>query len=192
MRHPRILAAISVTLVLGLAGCGGDGSASTDQKESAVPSGVEKQYATLAEEVAERGGKTTQGDWTVSYIVEAAEPWFEKRGAQTSFREPQKGETHHIEIIPTEAGTGRIIPDVPVTLSVIDSNGKVVQEQQLNFYYSTFFHYANNFSVPEPGTYTLRAKLDPPPFNRHGEEKDGPALADGVTVEFDDVELSTE
>jgi hypothetical protein len=191
MRHPRTLVAISVTLVLALAGCSGDGIATADEQEPAVPAGVSKQYETLAAEVAERGGRTTQGDWTVSYIVEAAEPWFEEDGDQTSFREPQEGETHHIEIIPTEASTGRIVPDVPITLSVIDGNGTVVQEQELNFYYSTFFHYANNFSVPEPGTYTLRATLDPPPFNRHGEEKDGPALAEGVTVAFEDVELST-
>lgn len=154
---------------------------------------MQKQYEVLAAEVAERGGKTTSGPWTVSYIVEAAEPWFERRGDQNdAFRKPSSDETHHIEIIPTESATGRIVPDVPITLEVVAADGEVVQKQTLNFYYSTFFHYANNFSIPEAGTYTLRATLGAPEFRRHGEEADGPALADGAVVEFDDVELSQE
>ena len=190
MRHPRTLAALSLPLALALGGCG---AAESESPESAVPAGVEKQYKTLSEEVAARGGKTTEGDWTMSYIVEAAEPWFEKEGGQgTSFREPQKGETHHIEIIPTESATGRIVPDVPITLAVVDADGTVVQEQKLNFYYSTFFHYANNFSIPDSGEYTLRATIDAPSFKRHGEQSDGPALAEGVTAEFDGVELTHE
>ena len=52
--------------------------------------------------------------------------------------------------------------------------------------------YANNFTVPEAGTYTLRATLGVPAFNRHGEESDTPALAKGTTVEFKDVELTKE
>jgi Fe2+ transport protein len=185
------LAALALPLALILSGCGGDGS-DAERIASRVPAGVEEQYATLADEVAERGGKTTQGDWTVSYIVEAAEPWFEKHGSTTSFREPRKGETHHIEIIPTETATGRIVPDVPITLAVIDSSGEVVEEQKLNFYYSTFFHYANNFHVPKAGAFTLRATLGAPAFNRHGDKAGGPALAKGVTAEFEDVELTTE
>ena len=192
MRHPRTLAALSLPLALAVGGCGAEGSNAAAQK-SAVPAGVEKQYKTLSEEVASRGGKTTEGDWTVSYIVEASEPWFEKNGGRgTAFREPKKGETHHIEIIPTESATGRIVPDVPITLAVVDADGTVVQEQKLNFYYSTFFHYANNFSIPDSGEYTLRATIDAPSFNRHGEESDGPALAEGVTAEFDGVELTRE
>ena len=191
MQHARTLAAISLPLAFAVGGCGAEGSTAGDTEKSAVPAGVEKQYTTLSEEVAARGGKTAEGDWTVSYIVEAAEPWFEEHGGHgASFRKPQKGETHHIEIIPTESKTGRIVPDVPITLAVVDADGTVVQEQRLNFYYSTFFHYANNFSIPESGEYTLRATIEPPSFNRHGEESEGPALADGVIAEFDGVELT--
>ena len=81
---------------------------------------------------------------------------------------------------------------MPITLEVVDADGNVVQKQALNFYYSTFYHYANNFSIAEEGTYTLRATLGAPAFNRHGEESEGPALAEGVTVEFADVELNQE
>lgn len=182
------LAALPLATVA-LSGCTGDSSA--NEKESTqLPAGVTEQYQVLAAEVAERGGSTTSGDWTVKYIVEAAEPWFERHGNHgQAFRTAKPAETNHIEIIPTETSTGRIIPDVPVTVEVIDDGGQVVQKQKLNFYYSTFFHYANNFSIPEAGVYTLRAKLGAPSFNRHGEEAEGPTLAEGVTVEFTDVEL---
>lgn len=185
----KTLAATAIVTLAGLlSSCAGSGEAATD---SAVPDGVFEQYDTLDAEVADRGASTTSGEWQVSYIVEAAEPWFEEHGGgHSSFREPAEGETHHIEIIPREAATGRIVPDVPITLEVVDGAGEVVEKQELEFYYSTFFHYADNFHVPEAGTYTLRATLDAPGFRRHGDEEDGPALADGVTVEFDGVELT--
>ncbi|HEX2298645.1 MAG TPA: iron transporter [Pseudonocardiaceae bacterium] len=165
------------------------GSASAAGGAANVPQGVATQYATLEKEIAERGGETTSGPWRIGYIVEAAEPWFEPGGNGYQFREPAAGETHHIEIIPFEASTGRVVPNVPIRLEIVDAGGQVVDAKDLNFYYSTFFHYANNFSVPQPGQYTLRATLQPPQLMRHGEQADGPALPDGATVEFPNVQL---
>ena len=181
---------LTLALVLpALVACAGS-AAEPEPSGSGVPAGVTEQYETLAAEVAERGGSTTSGEWEVSYIVEAAEPWFEQRGGTHEFRSPAGGETHHIEIIPTEAATGRIVPDVPVTLEVLDESGEVVASEELAFYASTFFHYAENFVIPEEGTYTLRATLEAPGFRRHGEEGEHPALAEGVTVTFEDVALT--
>jgi hypothetical protein len=165
----------------------GSGSGSIPEAAGEVPEGVAAQYAAVEAEIAAEGGATESGDWRVGYIVEPAEPWFEDVG---TFREPAAGETHHIEIVPFEAATGRIVPDVPIRLEVVDDSGAVVDEQELSFYYAEFFHYANNFSVPEQGTYTLRATLSAPSFRRHGEESEGPALAQETTVEFSDVQLS--
>lgn len=173
-----------------LVSCGSASGQEGDATDSRVPAGVEEQYATLAAEVAERGGSTTAGEWEVSYIVEAAEPWFESHGGHREFRPPAAGETHHIEIIPTEAETGRIVPDVPVTLEVLDEAGRVVARERLEFYASTFFHYAENFEIPEEGTYSLRATLGAPDFRRHGEESEQPMLSEGATVTFDDVALT--
>ncbi|TNB70532.1 hypothetical protein FHJ30_15655 [Arthrobacter sp. BB-1] len=187
------LAALATPLaVLALSGCGTQAAANTQasakEEAFAVPAGVQEQYQVLADELAEKGKTVDSGEWTVNLITEAAEPWFDEHG--THFRAPEAGETHHIEIIPVETSTGRIVPDVPIKLEVVNAQDKVVQELDLNFYYSTFYHYANNFTVPEAGTYTLRATLGVPTFNRHGEESETPALAKGATVEFKDVELS--
>ncbi len=180
------LTAAAALVATAVAGCATDGGT---HDGSAAPTGVSEQYEVLAAEVAERGGSTTSGDWQVSYIVEQAEPWFHAHDGDQQFREPTGTETHHIEIIPVESASGRIVPDVPITLDVIDESGTVVDSQKLNFYYSTFFHYANNFSVPAEGTYTLRAELGAPDFLRHGEQADDPALSDGTTVEFTNVSL---
>lgn len=190
-----LLPTVMLVGTLATAGCGGDEGGAPAQapvQPSAaaageVPEGVAEQYATIEEEVAAEGGEVESGPWRIAYIVEPAEPWF----ADGPFREPASGETHHIEILPFEADGGRLVPEVPIKLEVLDSGGGVVQEKELDFFYSDeFFHYAQNFSVPDPGTYTLRATLEAPEFPRHGEEQEGPALAEGATVEFEDVELT--
>lgn len=183
--RPTLTAALLPLSALALTGCGSDATST-----ESLPAGVAEQYSVLEAEVAERGGSSESGEWTVSYIVEQAEPWFVARGDEQHFRAPEPGETHHIEIIPTETATGRIVPEVPVTLQVLDADGEVVDEKPLHFLHSAFFHYANNFEVPEEGSYTLRATLGVPAFARHGEEGERPALAEGAEVVFEDVELT--
>lgn len=174
---------------LAVSGCS---AASESQETAEVPQGVAAMYQTMEEEIAEAGGETTTGPWRVGYVVEAAEPWFEQHGGHQKFRESRPGETHHIEILPFERATGRLIPTVPIHVEVVADDGSIVDEKDLNFYYAEFFHYANNFTVPEPGTYTIRATLAAPTFMRHGDANQGPALATGATVAFEDVKLSME
>ncbi|MBB3036689.1 iron transporter [Hoyosella altamirensis] len=172
-----------MSAVFTISGCSSDEAAT-------VPEGVVAQYETLAEEVAEHGGQVTVDEWDIAYIVEHAEPWFEERDGQQAFRPPTGSETHHIEIVPREASTGRIVPYVPITVDVVTESGDVVDSKRLNFFYSEFFHYANNFTVPDEGTYSLRVTLDPPTFLRHGDEGGAPALATGAQTEFTGVELT--
>jgi len=186
-----------------LAGCGDDREAAQPsggtaaraeggERPPVVPEGVATQYRTIEKEVAAEGGEQTKGPWRVSYIVEPAEGWFERRGGELRFREPAEGETHHLEIIPREASTGRVVPNVPVTLEVLDEQGHRVAQKRLSPYYAEFFHYADNFSLPRAGEYTLRARVEPPGLRRHGEESDSPPLSKGVEVQFDGVRIEQE
>jgi hypothetical protein len=113
---------------------------------------VATQYRTIEEEVGAEGGDQIKGPWQVSYIVEPAEGWFERRGGELRFREPAEGETHHLEIIPREASTGRVVPNVPVTLEVLDEQGERVDEKRLSPYYAEFFHYAATSRFPRPAS----------------------------------------
>lgn len=195
---------LAAPLALALTACGGtdidkpdtaDKAPAGAQAKETAPAGVAHQHTVLEAEIAARGGETKAGEYRIGYIVEAAEPWFQsEHGAHGKLvnREPAKNETHHIEIIPMEAETGRIVPNVPIKLEVIDAKGKVVQAQNLNFYHAEFFHYANNFSIPTAGKYTLRATLQPPTFLRHGASGEKPALSETVTATFDNVALKAE
>ncbi|MGH3737511.1 MAG: hypothetical protein ACRDT6_18165 [Micromonosporaceae bacterium] len=194
MRRHLYAPVITLAGLLALAGCGSGSSkpaSGADRKEPSVPKGVAAQYATLEKEIAAEGGEQKVGEWRIAYIVEGAEPWHEVAGGTSSYRAVKPGETFHIEIIPIEAATGRIVPDVPIKLSVVDASGKVVDSDALHFIYGEFFHYANNFSVPD-GTYTLKAEIGVPDFPRHGEQNETPALAEATTVNFDNVELKSE
>jgi hypothetical protein len=163
------------------------------QHSDHVPDGVAEQYEVLADELAEKGMTVESGPWTINLITEAAEPWHEVHGGgHTEFRDVRAGETNHIEIIPVDTASGRIVPGVPIVLEVIDSNGQVVAKDRLSFYGSTFFHYANNFSIAEAGSYTIKATLKAPTFPWHGADDEAPALSDGAVVEFADVELGAE
>jgi hypothetical protein len=210
MPQHRPIAVTAILAALLLAGCGtneaqaptSDTATETNAETTAaapeatdassageVPEGVAAQYATLTEEIAAEGGRTTSGDWEVAYIVEPAEPWFETTDGNPTRREPAAGETHHLEIIPIEAATGRIVPEVPIRLEVLDENGEVVEEKELMFFHAEFFHYANNFSIPAEGDYALRATLQPPQFTRHGESLEELTLLEPVTVTLEDVHL---
>src|SRR5680860_163159 len=128
-------ASAALISLLALTGCT---AKATTEISPEIPDGVVSMYQTLEEEIAKSGGETSTGQWRIGYVVEAAEAWFE--GANGDFREPQAGETHHIEIIPMEKSTGRIIPDAPIHVAVLDGDGIVVDEKDLNPYYAEFFH----------------------------------------------------
>jgi hypothetical protein len=199
MRSSILAIFLAAALLTGfVAACGapqrGEGGESGrgEARGAQVPEGVAAQYATLEDEVRAEGGETTSGPWRIAYIVEPAEGWFERRGDEFTWRPPARGETHHIEILPIEAKTGRLVPEVPVTLEVLDAAGERVARKRLRSYYAEFFHYAENFSIPERGEYTLRATLEPPSFRRYGEEQEGPALAERAEVEFEGVRLEPE
>lgn len=189
--------AVAASVALALTACSAGGastasSAAADTHESTVPAGVAHQYATIAEEVAAEGGEATKGAWRVAYIVEPAEPWYVTTAGKQVRRDPAPGETHHIEILPFENASGRLVPEVPVRLEVLDGDGKLVDAEELDMLSGEFFHYASNFSVPVAGSYTLRATLGTPTFLRHGDSEKDLILTHGVTIEFPDVILRSE
>lgn len=190
----------AVLTTAGLPACGEDETratatgttATTATEPSEVPEGVAAQYAVLEEEVAEEGGSVETGDWRIAYIKEPAEGWFQMDQGHLAWRDPARDETAHLEIIPIERETGRIVPDARITLEVLDDSGERVERKLLSFYYAEFFHYAENFRIPSDGEYTLRATVEVPQFRRHGDESEGPVLMDDARVEFQNVMIDVD
>ena len=121
-----------------LSACGDDGGEATTADKSGAPAGVSAQYETVEKEIAAEGGAQETGDWRIAYIVEPAEGWHIRDGDSFIWRAPAPEETHHIEIVPFERSTGRIVPDVPIAVEVIDADGDVAK-RPLDQYYAEFF-----------------------------------------------------
>lgn len=204
MKHS--ISILLVLLLLPTAGCGrevvtddraaGETTAAGTTASGAAPEslqGVTDSYSLAHEEIEREGGEQKAGEYEVGYIVEPAEGWWEGGPGDLEWRAPASGETNHIEILPFDSETGLLIPYMDITLAVLDESGKVVEEKPLSFYYSDFYHYADNFSLPKSGTYTLRAKLNPPTFRRHGEQDgEGEVFTSPTIAQFSDVQISTE
>lgn len=206
MRHALVLVVL-ISFGVIVAGCGrepvssdraagettgettgsGSGSASPELR------GVMDSYALAHEEIKDEGGEKEAGPYEVGYIVEAAEGWWQGDPQNLKWREPASNETNHIEILPFDKETGILVPQADIRLTVYDGNGDEVASNPLEFYYSKFYHYANNFSLPESGEYTLEAEISPPTFRRHGsEDGEGKVFPEPVTVKFENVEINTE
>jgi len=194
----RVLVSAACAATLAVTGCGGDDESAAQRPQSAaapddVPAGVAAQYRQIEEEVRAEGGEQRIGPWRIAYIVEPAEGWYERSaGGPLRWRAPAPDETHHIEILPIEAQTGRLVPAVAITLEVLDERGERVARRSLPMYYAEFFHYADNVAIPRAGAYTLRATIAPPALRHHGEEGEPPALAEGATATFEGVRLEVE
>ncbi len=169
-----------------------DGTTAVTTGDSEL-SNVVASYSVAQEEIEEAGGEKTVGEYRIGYIVEDAEGWWEGEAGDLQWRGPASGETKHIEILPFDKESGLLVPYMDISLAVLDESGEEVDRQKLNFYWAEFLHYANNFSVPEGGTYTLQAELGAPDFPRHGsEDGEGKVFTEPVTVEFENVEISAE
>lgn len=204
MKVRIVFFAVVVLSMLVIGGCGQDRGASettsTTSEETGSTGeghsefeGVVDSYSVAHEEIEEEGGEQEVGPYRVGYIVEPAEGWWGSDPEDLQWREPRDGETNHIEILPYDKESGLLIPEAKITLTVVDESGEEVESKKLNFYYAEFYHYANNFSLPRSGEYTLQAKIEPPTFLRHGsEDGEGKVYTDPVTVEFEGVEIDTE
>ncbi len=172
---------------------GGSASKGSSSGSAGQFQGVVDSYGVAQEEIEAEGGEQRAGGYRVGYIIEPAEGWWEGHPQNLAWREPAPGETNHIEILPFEVGSGLLVPEAEITLTVLDESGNEVDTKPLRFYRGEFYHYANNFSLPESGTYALRAEIAPLNFLRHEtEEAEGRVFTEPVVAEFENVHIDTE
>lgn len=69
-----------------------------------------------------------------------------------------------------EREVGLFIPGMKGALTVSNATGEEVDSKPLQLNRGEFCHYANNVSLPERGTCTLRTKLQPPAFLQYRTE----------------------
>jgi hypothetical protein len=69
-----------------------------------------------------------------------------------------------------EQEVGLFIPGMEGTPTVLDETGEKVDSEPLQLNRGEFYHSANDVSLPERGTYTLKAKMQPRAFLQHRTE----------------------
>ncbi|GGK26310.1 hypothetical protein GCM10010124_18700 [Pilimelia terevasa] len=177
-----VLAAAVLTLSVG-------GCCTRKKPPATAAAGAAAGSAALDRDIRDGGGQTTMDEWRVAYVVGRPQGWQQLVGGVHTFRAPLPTETHHVAVVPIEAATGRIVPDVPVTLQVLDSAGTVVDQRRLWFLHrADYYRYGHNVAVPTPGAYTLKVVLGTPTFARvAAAAADVPALNRGTVAVFPNV-----
>ena len=118
---------VGLTFVVGLLAFDVARGDSESEGASGRFQGVVASYEAAQSEIDEEGGEREVGEYRVAYIVESAEGWWEGEPESLEWREPAAGETNHIEILPFEAKTGLLIPNMEGTLTVFAASGNEVR-----------------------------------------------------------------
>lgn len=144
----------------------------------------------MVEDIAERGEKKRAGEFIVGYAVEKAEGLYQLRNGELKWEKPQE-ENIHIEVIVCDGADNRFIPNLEVSLTVKDADGKEIGTHKQPFLWHPYlYHYGRNWKVPGDGKYNFRVRIETPNFPRH-DRINGKRYSEPVEVEFSDVELKT-
>jgi hypothetical protein len=128
------------------------------------------------------------GDYEVGLAVEEAEGMWEWRAGELNWRNP-KSENCHIEVCVRDRADGRFIPDLDLTVTLLDAEGcELGIHWQPFLWHPWLYHYGRNWEVPQEGTYGVRVRVEPPTFMRHDHENER-CYRERIDVEFDGLEI---
>lgn len=164
-----------------------------EQLELAVRQGDALQEALAAMDEESESGVLVQraGDYEIGIAVEEAEGmWTRADGGQLEWQNPAD-ENAHVEVCVRDGADGRFVPELDVTVTLVDPDGHEVGTHRQPFlWHPWLYHYGRNWAVPREGEYTIRVRVEPPRFMRHDHEN-GRRYAEPVEVRFDDVAIET-
>jgi hypothetical protein len=122
------------------------------------------------------------GDYQVIVLAEKAEGLWVPTNDGLTWTEPDKFNAH-IEVSVRDAGDGRFVPGLQVTISLTPPGGPAIGPQTLPFvWHPVFYHYGLNWNLPSAGDYSVHVHIDPPQFSRH-DQTNGKRYVD--PVDFD-------
>ena len=161
-----------------------------EQLELARAQGEALQKALEAMDEESDSGVIVQraGDYEIGVAVEEAEGMWMWEDGELAWRNPEE-ENCHVEVCVRDGADGRFVPALEVTATLIDPDGKEVATHEQPFiWHPWLYHYGRNWTVPGPGEYRIRVRVEPPRFMRHDHEN-GRRFLEPVEVEFEGVEI---
>lgn len=145
----------------------------------------------MIQNIADDGREQRVGEYLVAYAVEKAEGMYRPRGDDLEWV-PPGDDNVHIEVCVRDAADGRLIPELDVTVAVLDaqSGEEIGRHRHPLLWHPYLYHYGRNWRLPGSGDYSLEISFDAPKFMRHDKEN-GRRFSSGARVRFDDVSVST-
>lgn len=132
------------------------------------------------------------GDILVTVAAEEAEGMYQWQGNALVWQAPDKNHNQHIEVMFQDADDLRFLPGFKPEVLVMNEDKQEIEHLTPQFIWHPYlFHYGQNFSIPEKGTYYFTVRADPPDFGRHDEIL-GKRYEKGVQLTFGPFELVPE
>ncbi|WP_372621601.1 iron transporter [Falsiroseomonas sp.] len=144
----------------------------------------------MIRDIADDGAVRPADDYLVSYAVEKAEGLWVPRDGELHWQEPE-AENLHLEVAVCDAADGRFLPGLEVIATLLAPDGQQVGTHRQPFLWHPWLHhYGRNWQVPGDGNYTLKVRIEPPPYARH-DRINGNRFTRPVEVTFEDVAVKT-
>jgi hypothetical protein len=144
----------------------------------------------MLQNVADVGALLESGDYQIAYASEKAEGMYVERDGRFDWDEPTD-QNVHLEIVVRDRADGRFIPELDVSVTLIDAAGREIGTfRHPLLWHPYLYHYGRNWRIPSDGRYSLRVRFPAPHFRRHDKEN-GDRFSEGADVTFKDVRLKT-
>jgi Fe2+ transport protein len=145
-------------------------------------------YAKALRAMDEESGAVTQraGDYLVAFVQENAEGMYELVDGRLVWQEAAEEANAHLEIAVADAADGRFVPDLDITLTLLEGDRELFTTTMPFLWHPYLYHYGTNARVPGEGPYSVRVRIDPPTFMRH-DPVNGKRYEQPADLVFDDL-----
>lgn len=126
------------------------------------------------------------GNFVVALVNEQAEGMYAHEDGRLVWREAPEDANAHIEVAVADAGDGRFVPGLDVTVTLLDGERELFTHPAPFLWHPFLHHYGFNARVPGEGPFTVKVRIEPPAYMRH-DPVNGRRYADPVDVVFDGV-----
>lgn len=137
-------------------------------------------------------GEQSSGDYRIRLLTQPAKGWYQPTEGKLTWTPSEANTNAHIEVFLLNALDKKFLPNAGVTLSIFDSNSKLIETKPMIMLWSPDgYHYGNNFTIATPGNYIVKVDITPPMFARHNKQL-GNKFFSQTSVTFQKVNLRPE
>lgn len=148
---------------------------------------------TMIGKVAIDGAKEQSGDYSIAYVYDFAEGYWELNAGKLKYNTRIIQSTQkngNIGIVVMDKMTGRFLPSLNISAKFLYDLDPVVKANPELVWHPWLYHYAQNIRIQAGKTYALQVHVDPPGYRRYGQDI-GQVMDKPIDVSFSDVKVKT-